>query len=155
MQPLHAEPASRRSVWMWVGAVAGLGLALSMFLNNNGPRTRVVARPSATSAFMVSGVVVLGDSASFSRDGRGGCGGTGTHADVVDGALVLITTTGGLAAGRLTDPQALTDGTCRFAFSVPGVPTGQDVYLVMVAHRDTRTYLERELTGEPVRLRVD
>ncbi|MFI2652232.1 hypothetical protein [Micromonospora fulviviridis] len=64
-------------------------------------------------------------------------------------------TTGGMAAGRLTDARALTDGTCRFWFSVPRVPTGQDAYLVMVADRDTRQYAEQELAGALVSLRLD
>ncbi|PZG03003.1 hypothetical protein [Micromonospora deserti] len=155
MQPLHPEPTSQRPVWMWAGAAAGLGLALTMFLNNSGPRTRATASQPTTGSFVVSGAVVLGDGASFTRDDHGGCAGTGAHADVIDGAPVLITATGGLAAGRLTDPQALSDGTCRFWFSVRGVPTGQDAYLVMVADRDLRQYAEQELTGALVSLRVD
>ncbi|SCG77257.1 hypothetical protein [Micromonospora inositola] len=155
MQPLHPEPTSRHPVWMWAGAAAGLGLALTMFLNNSGPRTRAAASRPTTGTFVVSGAVVLGDGASFTRDDHGGCAGTGAHADVIDGAPVLITTTGGLAAGRLADPRALTDGTCRFWFSVRGVPTRQNAYLVMVADRDLRQYSEQELTGALVSLRVD
>ncbi|MET7806147.1 hypothetical protein ABZ744_28240 [Micromonospora chersina] len=155
MQPSQPEPTGRRPVWMWAGAAAGLALALTMFLNNNGPRTRAAASPPPTGTFVVSGAAVLADGASFTRDDRGGCAGTGTRADVVDGAPVLIMTTGGMAAGSLTDGRALTDGTCRFWFSVRGVPTGQDAYLVMVADRDTRQYAERELTGVLVSLRLD
>ncbi|MDZ5443544.1 hypothetical protein U2F26_12465 [Micromonospora sp. 4G57] len=155
MQPLHPEPTSRRPLWTWAGAAAGLALALTMFLNNSGPRTGAAASRPTTGIFVVSGAVVLGDGASFTRDDHGGCAGTGAHADVVDGAPVLITTTGGLAAGRLTDPRALTDGTCRLWFSVRGVPTGQDAYLVMVADREPRQYAEQELTGALVSLRID
>lgn len=155
MQPLHPEPTSRRPVWMWAGAAAGLGLALTMFLNNSGPHTSAAASQPTTGTFVVSGAVVLGDGASFTRDDHGGCAGTGAHADVIDGAPVLITTTDGLATGRLTDPRALTDGTCRFWFSVRGVPTGQDAYLLMVADRDPRQYAEQELTSALVSLRVD
>ncbi|MEV0428695.1 hypothetical protein [Micromonospora sp. NPDC050495] len=155
MQPLHPEATSRRSVWMWVGGAAGLALALAMFLNNSRPPTPAATSRPATSTFVVSGAVVLGNTASFARDDRGGCAGTGAHADVINGAPVLITTTGGLATGQLTDPRALTDGTCRFWFSVLGVPTGQDAHLVMVADRDTRQYAEQELTGALVSLRVD
>ncbi|MEU5939934.1 hypothetical protein ABZ807_12205 [Micromonospora sp. NPDC047548] len=155
MQPLHPESTSRRPVWMWAGGAAGLGLALAMFLNNSGPLTDAAASRPTTGTRVVSGAVVFGDGASFTRDDHGGCAGIGAHADVIDGAQVLIMTTGGLAAGRLTDPQALTDGTCRFRFSVRGVPTGQDAYLVMVADRDPRQYTEQELTGAPVSLRVD
>ncbi|MFE9957370.1 hypothetical protein [Micromonospora sp. NPDC005299] len=155
MQPLHPEPTSRRPVWMWAGAAAGLGLALTMFVNNSGPSIRAAASRPTTSAFVVSGAVVLGDGASFSRDDHGGCAGTGARADVIDGAPVLIMTTAGLAAGKLTGARALTDGTCRFWFSVPGVPTGQDGYLVMIADRDPRQYAEPELTGALVSLRVD
>lgn len=140
---------------MWAGAAAGLGLAVTMFLNNGGSRTPAVAQQPTTGTFVVSGAVVLGASASFSKDDHGGCAGTGAHAGVVDGALVLITTTGGFAAGRLSDPQALSDGTCRFWFSVAGVPTGQDAYLVMVADREPRQYAEQDLTGASVSLRVD
>lgn len=155
MQPLHPEPTSRRPVWMWAGAAAGLGLAVTMFLNNSGPRPRAAASRPATGAFVVSGAVVLGDGASFRRDDHGGCAGAGAHSDLVDGAPVLVMTTGGLAAGTLTDPQALTDGTCRFWFSVPGVPTGQDAYLVMVADGDPHQYAEQDLTGALVSLRLD
>lgn len=155
MQPSHPEPTSRHPVWMWAGAAAGLALALTMFLNNSGPRTRAAASPAPTSTFVVSGAAVLADGASFTRDDHGGCAGTGAYADVVDGAPVLVMTTGGMAAGRLTDPRALTDGTCRFWFSVPRVPAGQDAYLVMVADRDSRQYAEQELAGALVSLRVD
>ncbi|MEU8262252.1 hypothetical protein AB0C02_16680 [Micromonospora sp. NPDC048999] len=155
MQPLHPEPTTRRPLWTWAGAAAGLGLALTMFLNNSGPRTRAAASRPTTGTFVVSGTVVLDDGASFTRDDHSGCTGTGTHADVIDGAPVLIMSTGGLAAGRLTKPQALTDGTCQFSFSVPGVPTGQDAYLVMIAERDPRQYAEQELTVTLVSLRVD
>lgn len=155
MQPLHPQPAPQNSVWMWAGAAAGLGLAVIMFLNNSGPRTPATASQPTTGTFVVSGTVVLGDGASFTRDNHGGCTGTGAHADVIDGAPVLITTTGGLAAGTLTNPHALTDGTCRFSFSARGVPTGQDAYLVMVADQDSRQYTEQELTGASVSLRFD
>ncbi|MFI7577848.1 hypothetical protein [Micromonospora sp. NPDC049497] len=155
MQPLHPEPTSRRPVWTWAGAAAGLALALTMFLNTRAPNTPSAASRPATETFVVSGAVVLGDGTSFTRDDRGGCAGTGAHADVVDGAVVLITTTGGFAGGTLTDPQALADGTCRFSFSAPRVPAGQDAYLVMVADQDPRQYTEQELTGPSVSLRVD
>jgi hypothetical protein len=140
---------------MWAGAAAGLGLALTMFLNNSGPRTQAAASRPTTGTFVVSGAVLLADGESFTRDDHGGCAGTDAHADVIDGAPVLITTSGGLATGRLNTPRALTDGTCRFWFSVRGVPTGQDAYLVMVADRDPRQYAEQELIGTLVRLRVD
>ncbi|MFC4022047.1 hypothetical protein ACFOW4_29485 [Micromonospora sp. GCM10011542] len=155
MQPLHPEPTSRRPVWTWAGAAAGLALALTAFLNNSEPRTPAAARAPITGTFVVSGVVLLGDRDSFTRDDHGGCAGTGSHADVTDGALVLITTTAGFASGTLTGPQAFSDGTCRFLFSVQGVPGGQTTYLVMVGEHGPRQYTERELTGALVNLRLD
>lgn len=155
MESSRPHVSRQRPVWMWAGAAAGLGLALTMFLNNSRSRTYPATPHTATRTFVVSGTVVLGDATSFMSDDHGGCTGTGAHADVTDGAMVLITTTGGLAAGRLSDPQALTDGTCQFRFSVPGVPTGQDAYLVMVAEQDLRQYAEQELTSTSVHLRVD
>ncbi|MBM0240593.1 hypothetical protein JNW88_32330 [Micromonospora sp. ATA32] len=156
MQPLHPETTARRPVWMWAGAAAGLGLAVTMFLNNSGPRTPAAAsRPTATGTFVVTGAVVLGDGASFTRDDHLGCAGTGGYADVRDGAPVLIATAGGFAAGKLTDPRALTDGTCRFFFTVRGVPAGQDTYLLMVADQESHQYVEQELKAWLVSLRVD
>ncbi|WP_319462746.1 hypothetical protein [Micromonospora sp. RTP1Z1] len=155
MQPSHPEPTARRPVWMWAGATAGLALAVTMFLNNSGPRTPAAASRPPAETFVVSGAVLLGDGASFTRDDHGGCAGTGDHADIKDGAPVLITTGDGFAGGKLTDARALIDGTCRFWFSVPGVPTGQDTYLLMVADRDPRQYIEHELKSALLALRVD
>ena len=155
MQPLDPELTPRRPVWMWVGAAAGLGLALNMFLNNNGLRTGAAAAQPSTGTFLVSGTVVLGDSTSFTADGHGGCAGSGTHADVVDGALVLVTAKGGFGGGTLTAPRTLDDGTCWFSFSVPEVPAAQDSYLVMVASQDPREYTGQELTAGLATLRLD
>ncbi|NBE81946.1 hypothetical protein [Micromonospora rubida] len=155
MQPLRSAPTTHRSVWMWAGAAAGLALAVTMFLNSSKTRTPAAASRPPTETFVVSGAVLLGDSASFVRDDHGGCGGTGDHAGVKDGAPVLITTRDGFAGGKLTDARALTDGTCQFRFSVPRVPTGQDTYLLMVAGQDPRQYIEHELKSALLALRVD
>ncbi|MFC8846916.1 MULTISPECIES: hypothetical protein [unclassified Micromonospora] len=104
---------------------------------------------------MVSGAVLLGAGASFVRDDHGGCAGTGDHADIKDGAPVIITTGDSFAGGKLTDARALTDGTCRFWFSVRGVPTRQDTYLLMVADEGPRQYNERELKSALLALRAD
>ncbi|MER7456621.1 hypothetical protein [Micromonospora sp. NPDC126480] len=155
MQPSRPEPTPQRSIWMWAGAAAGLALAVLMFLNSGGGRVPAAANQPVTDTFAVSGTVVLGAAAAFIRDDHGGCAGTGAHADVVDGALVLVAAAGGLAAGKLTEPQALPDGTCRFRFSVDRVPAGQDAYLIMVADREPRQLTEPELTGPQLSLRID
>ncbi|MFI0791165.1 hypothetical protein ACH4OY_00450 [Micromonospora rubida] len=155
MQPLRPAPTAQRPVWMWAGAAAGLALAVIMFLNSSKPHTPAAANRPPTGTFVVSGAVLLGDGASFIRDDHGGCGGTGDHAGVKNGAAVLITTRDGFAGGKLTAARALTDGTCQFRFSVPAVPTGQDTYLLMVADRDPRQYIEHELKSALLALRVD
>ncbi|SBT40497.1 hypothetical protein [Micromonospora auratinigra] len=150
-------PSARRPGWMWAGAAAGLGLALTMFLNHNGGvRTPAAAVPPPTETFVVSGAVVLGDAASFTRDDHGGCTGTGTHADVTAGAPVLIMTGGGgFAGGKLTDARALTNGSCRFGFTVAGVPARQDSYALTVADGEPRPYVEQELRSALLALRLD
>jgi hypothetical protein len=155
MQPLHPEPTGQRPVWMWAGAAAGLALAVIMFLNSSKPRTPAAASRPPTETFVVSGMVLLDDGASFIRNDHGGCAGTGDHADIRDGAPVLIATGNGFAGGKLTDASALTNGTCQLRFSVPGVPTGQDTYLLMVANRDPRQYIEHELKSALLAVRVD
>jgi hypothetical protein len=155
MQPLHPEPTAQRPVWMWAGAAAGLALAVTMFLNSSKPHTSAAASRPPTETFVVSGAVLLGDSASFIRDDHGGCAGTGEHADIKDGAPVLITTGNGFAGGKLTGARALTNGTCQIRFSVPRVPTGQDTYLLMIANRDPRQYIEHELKSALLAVRVD
>ncbi|MEV4480650.1 hypothetical protein [Micromonospora coxensis] len=104
---------------------------------------------------MSTGTVLLGDGASFLTDDHGGCAGTGDHAGTKDGAPVVIATGDSFAGGTLTDARALTDGTCQFRFSVPGVPTRQDTYLLMVADEEPRRYVEHELRSALLALRVD
>jgi hypothetical protein len=140
---------------MWVGAAAGLALALSMFLNNNGPRGQATAVKPGTGNLRISGEVLLADSASFTKVDGGGCAGSGVYADVVEGASVVITTTGAVAGATLTGSRAAADGSCRFSFSVSEVPTGQDAYLVMIADQDLHQYAESELTGALTSLRLD
>ncbi|MDG4815328.1 hypothetical protein O7628_07380 [Micromonospora sp. WMMD956] len=113
-----------------------------------------MSRPP-TETFVVSGAVLLGDGVSFVRDDHGGCAGTGDHADIKDGAPVIITTGGSFAGGRLTDARALADGTCRFWFSVPGVPIRQDAYLLMVADLDARQHNGHDLKNALLALRAD
>ncbi|WP_431972774.1 hypothetical protein [Micromonospora haikouensis] len=155
MQPLQPAPAVRRSGWMWVGAAAGLALAVSMFVNSGRSHAPAATSRPPTETFVVSGAVLLGDGVSFVRDDHGGCAGTGDQADIKDGAPVIITTGGSFAGGRLTDARALADGTCRFWFSVRGVPTRQDAYLLMVADLDARQYNEHDLKSALLALRAD
>lgn len=155
MQHEHPEPTPRRPVWMWAGAAAGLGLAVTMFLNNSAPHARPAASRPSTGTFVISGTVVLGDRAFFAEDGHGGCAGTGTRADVVDGAPVHVMTTGGFASGKLTDPQTTDNGACRFSFTIPAVPAGQDAYLVMIADQEPRQFAEQDLTSGLASLRLD
>jgi hypothetical protein len=140
---------------MWVGAAVGLALAVGMFLNGNRSRTPAAASRPPAETFVASGAVLLGDRASFVGDDRGGCAGTGEHAGVREGAAVIITTGDSFAGGKLTDARVLADGTCQFRFSVPGVPARQDGYLLMVAERDPRRYIEHELRSALLALRVD
>ncbi|GAA1894154.1 hypothetical protein [Asanoa iriomotensis] len=139
---------------MWVGAVAGLALAVNMFLNRNQPPTPAVADRPSSGSFVVSGAVVLGS--SFTKDDQGGCAGTGTHADVVEGAAVVVVTAGaGFGGGELAVSQALDDGTCRFSFSVNDVPAGEGTYVVMIGGQDVRNYSEEQLTAGLVNIRLD
>ncbi|MEV4843078.1 hypothetical protein AB0K20_07655 [Micromonospora matsumotoense] len=128
---------------------------MSMFVNGNKARTPAAASRPPTETFVASGTVLLGDGASFVADGHGGCAGTGDHADVKEGAPVVIFAGLGFAGGRLTDGRALTDGTCQFRFAVSGVPARQDGYLLMVAGWDSRQYVEQELKSALLALRVD
>ena len=90
MPQLLPGPTARRPGWMWAGAAAGLLLAVSMFVNGNKARTPAAASRPPTETFVASGTVLLGDGASFVADGHGGCAGTGYHADVKEGAPVVI-----------------------------------------------------------------
>ncbi|MGX4652258.1 hypothetical protein ACWCHM_01025 [Micromonospora sp. SCSIO 07396] len=157
MQPLYEErTVRRRPGWMWAGAAAGLLLAGGMFVGNSTrARTPVAANRPPGETFTASGTVLLGDRGSFVADGHGGCAGTGGHADVQAGAQVVIFAGLGFAGGRLTDARALADGTCQFRFSVSGIPARQDSYLLMVADRDSRQYVEQELKSTLLALRVD
>ncbi|MEU8374228.1 hypothetical protein AB0C22_14020 [Micromonospora sp. NPDC048894] len=155
MQTLRPEPTARRAGWMWAGAAAGLLLAVGMFVNSNKSRTPASASRPPTETFVASGTVLLGDGASFVADGHGGCAGTGDHAGVKEGAAVIVTAGAGFAGGRLTDARAFPGGSCQFRFSVPGIPTKQDGYLLMVADGDPRRYLEHELRSALLALRVD
>ncbi|WP_229400704.1 hypothetical protein [Micromonospora okii] len=155
MQPSSPEPTARRPVWMWAGAAAGLAIAVGMFLVGSRSRTPAAASRQPTETFVASGTVLLGDGTSFVRDDRGGCAGTGDHAGIRDGAPVIITTGDSFAGGKLTDARVLADGTCQFRFSVPGVPARQDAYLLTVADRDPRQYIEHELRSALLALRVD
>ncbi|WP_422754678.1 hypothetical protein [Micromonospora sp. WMMD708] len=157
MQPLYEErTARRRPGWMWAGAAAGLLLAGGMFVGNSTrARTPVAANRPPGETFVASGTVLLGDRGSFVTDGHGGCAGAGGHADVQEGAQVVIFAGLGFAGGRLTDARALADGTCQFRFSVSGIPARQDSYLLMVADRDSRQYVEQELKSALLALRVD
>lgn len=154
MEQSQAEPTPRRPIWMWAGAAAGLALAVSMFLNNRTPHTRAAASRPSSGTFLISGTVVLGDGASFTKVDGGGCTGAGAHADVVDGAPVLIVTPAGAASGTLSVPRTLDGDTCVFSFSVPEVPKGQNRYVVMVADQDPLQYAEDQLTGALVSLRL-
>ncbi|QDY10501.1 hypothetical protein FJK98_27940 [Micromonospora sp. HM134] len=124
-------------------------------MNSTKARTPAAASRPPTETFVVSGTVLLGDGASFVADGQGGCAGTGDHADVKEGAPVVIFAGLGFAGARLTDPRVLADGGCQFRFSVSGVPARQDSYLLMVADRDSRKYFEQELKSPLLALRVD
>ncbi|MFY1680569.1 hypothetical protein ACN265_03415 [Micromonospora sp. WMMD730] len=127
-----------------------------MFVGNSTrARTPVAANRLPRETFVASGTVLLGDGGSFVTDGHGGCAGTGDHADVREGAQVVIFAGLGFAGGRLTDPRALADGTCQFRFTVPGIPVRQDSYLLMVADQDSRQYVEQELKSALLALRVD
>ncbi|MEU1755875.1 hypothetical protein ABZ436_24890 [Micromonospora matsumotoense] len=128
---------------------------MSMFVISHQARTPAAASRPPTETFVVSGTVLLGDGASFVADGHGGCAGTGEHADVTERAPVIVTAGAWFAGGRLTDARALPGGGCQFRFSVPGIPTEQDGYLLMVAEGDPRRYLEHELKSALLALRVD
>ncbi|MBM0228826.1 MULTISPECIES: hypothetical protein [Micromonospora] len=56
-----------------------------------------------------------------------------------------------VAAARLTDGRVLTDGTCRFWFSVPA---GQDGSRLLVVGRDGGAYTEAGLNGTLVMVRL-
>ncbi|MFR9775417.1 hypothetical protein ACL02O_05090 [Micromonospora sp. MS34] len=154
MQPSYPAPTQRRNVWMWAGAAAGFGLAVTSFLGaRHAHPAAAPSRPPAEN-FVVTGAVVLDGGTSFIPDDHGGCAGTGGHADIKDGTPVLLTTGAAMAGGRLTDGRTLTDGTCRFWFAVRGVPAGQDTYLLMVAGQDPRQFTEQELKSTVVTLRL-
>lgn len=113
--------------------------------------------PSAPAGadFVVSGAVAVSGSGSFTRDGQGGCAGTGQYADLRNGAPVVIAgDEPTIASGQLADGRALTDGTCRFWFSVPKVPAGQDGYRLMVVGRDGGAYTEAALKGTLLTVRL-
>ncbi|SNS69586.1 hypothetical protein SAMN05421812_101448 [Asanoa hainanensis] len=156
MQPLETPPTPRRPPWLWLGGFLGLLLAVGMFrASYSGSRPEEPVLPPIFGTFVVSGAVVLGDSASFTKDGHGGCAGTGAHAGVVDGARVVVTTSSGSTSGTLTLPRLADDGTCWFSFSVPDVPSLQAPYAVVVAGEKAREYTEQELTAGLTSLRLD
>ncbi|MFC4149396.1 hypothetical protein ACFO0M_24370 [Micromonospora mangrovi] len=109
----------------------------------------------ADAGFVVSGAVSIAGNGSFTRDGRGGCAGAGQYADLRNGAPVVIAgDEPPMATGQLADGRALTDGTCRFWFSVPKVPARQDGYRLMVVGRDGGAYTEAALKGTLVTVRL-
>lgn len=157
MQPHPPAPARLYRVGLTL-VTAFLVLALGAVLKDR-VRPATGSRPSSPAgpAFVVSGAVSISDrdSGSFTRDGRGGCAGAGDYAEVRDGALVVIVgDVQSSAFGQLTDGRVLTDGTCRFWFAVPKVPSGQDHYRLVVAYQDGGDYTEADLKGTLVTVRL-
>ena len=111
------------------------------------------AEPAATPppTFKVTGAVVLSvdvsnhlvdDAGNPVQPIDGSCKSEGLHADIADGAQVLIRDGNGKLAGvgQLSAGVAATEGTCSFALTVSEVTNGLPFYSVEVAHRGQTYY---------------
>lgn len=84
--------------------------------------------------------------ANWGVTGAGGCEGRGGYSDMTEGANVTVYD----AAGRVIGAGALEAGerlgsTCRWAFSVPGVPVSP-FYQVEVSHRGKATVQQGDVS---------
>jgi hypothetical protein len=104
------------------GVVALLVVGLVAWFTGRG------SSPAASGVTTVSGTLSLFDFATK----MAGCATSGGYSDIGSGAQVVITDEAGkvLGAGSLGSPSPMLTGTCAFPFSIPGIPTDENQYVV-------------------------
>lgn len=102
-------------------------------------------KPQTPSALKVSGVITVTPSNYpnvWPGEANTPCATTDGFSDIAPGTQVVITDAASktLALGRLEVGTRDGVGGCSFAFTVPGVPLGQQFYGIEVSHRGRLQY---------------
>jgi hypothetical protein len=103
--------------------------------------------PTTPATFSAHGYIDVDGSSYRLYTGGRTCQPDDGYDDITPGAQVTVTSPSGevIAVGRLGAGRRSAPYTCRFRFTVAGIPDGLPLYSVEVGHRGALTYNEAEM----------